>query len=280
MQLDILALIISLALFLCCLAFLVVFQWRKIEVSPTVIGVFLLPIVFYVTLSGTISELAGGGFSIKLHEISSKPVAAKSIELGSIVGTDALTADISQAAYFQIGQRVIAIDADAWEKLTEEQKKSRSLLLATSIYQSLLSGGFQGLIVLDGEQKPLGFFEASYFLDLLRLPLDRLAVDSKDKHLTITPEQVRVRLQETNFAALMNFPKVRAEREGNKIWMNDRSQLAELFETVRANRLEVIVLIDFRGRYVGVVSRDDLVDQILGGLLGSGSTHNNNGDSN
>ena len=159
MQIDVPALVISVALFACLLLILVVFNRRRIEVSPTAIGVFLLPIVFYLILSGAISEFAGGGFSVKLHEISSKPVATKSIEPGSIVGTKALNADIARSAYFQQAQRVIAIDADAWEKVPEADRNARELLLATSIYQSLLSGGFHGLIVLDGAQKPIGFFE-------------------------------------------------------------------------------------------------------------------------
>ncbi|MCZ4288080.1 hypothetical protein [Hoeflea alexandrii] len=272
MQIDVLALVISVALFACLLALLIAFNWRKIEVSPTVIGVFLLPIVFYLILSGAISEFAGGGFSVKLHELSSKPVATKSIELGSIVGTKALNADIARSAFFQQAQRVIAIDADAWEKVPEDDRNARVLVLATSIYQSLLSGGFHGLIVLDDAHKPIGFFESSYFLDLVRLPLDGGAIDYKVKHLTITPDQIKARLQKTNFAVLMKNPRIRATREGNKIWLDYRSTLAELFAAVRKNRLDAVVLIDFRGAYVGVVSRDNLVDQILDELLGAGST--------
>ena len=66
----------------------------------------------------------------------------------------------------------------------------------------------------------------------------------------------------------MKNPRIRATREGNKIWLDYGSTLAELFAAVRKNRLGAIVLVDFRGTYVGVVSRDNLIDQILDGLLG------------
>lgn len=254
-------------LFAACLLLSFAIASRGVNITPTLAAASFAIIAFYLVLSGSVSELTGGGFSVKLKQISSIQLEDQLIEHGDIVGTEALGNDLEAEAFFQRAQRVIAIDGEAWNELPDGGRLRKTQIIATSIYQSLLSGGFQGLLVTDRARKPVGFFEASYFLDLLRLPLDRAAIPLNERENVLSDDEILSRLKETNLFTLMRNPVVRAEREGNKVWVEYNEPAVTMFRRIRENNLESVILVDFRGQYVGAVSRDKVTAQILSALL-------------
>jgi hypothetical protein len=161
-----------------------------IDVKGSDWGALLAPLVAYLVLSGYLAELKAPGFEAKLIAKIEAPVPSALVQAHYIVGGDAPFTDIPGAAQWGRAQRVIAIEVDVWEKLTDAERITKGLPVAVSVYQSLLAGGFQGLVVLGEKQKPLGIFEGSYFLDLLRLPLERYAVGIEYEKDVMNPAQL------------------------------------------------------------------------------------------
>jgi hypothetical protein len=225
-------------------------------------GALLAPLVAYLVLSGYLAELKAPGFEAKLIAKIEAPVPSALVQAHYIVGGDAPFTDIPGAAQWGRAQRVIAIEVDVWEKLTDAERITKGLPVAVSVYQSLLAGGFQGLVVLGEKQKPLGIFEGSYFLDLLRLPLERYAVGIEYEKDVMNPAQLRAQFLETQLWGVLKFPRQRSE-EANKAFITYDIPRSKALAKMVEGKFEVLVVLDGAGRYMGVVSRKQLVDQLL-----------------
>jgi CBS domain-containing protein len=223
----------------------------------------LIPTVVYLVFSGTLTEFKAGGFEAKLQSRAQAPVPSGIISSAQIVGADAPAVDLPREVVFGRAQRVVAVRLGDWANVTNVQREGKAMVVAVAIYQSMLAGSFAGLVVLDDVQRPLGFFEASFFLDLLRIPLDRLTVPSSHVGNVLTNDQVRSRVLETNLWLVLQYPKERAEAEGNKeVAAYDITRIDAL-KLMTGKRLDALPVVDSSRRFMGVLARRDLVDQML-----------------
>tara|TARA_Y100000588_G_C14015302_1_gene821824 strand:- start:13 stop:819 length:807 start_codon:yes stop_codon:yes gene_type:complete len=267
MAADITAIALSLAATFIVLAALSFMRRLGSDVTISSASIFAALLVFYLVFSGLVEEFDAFGVSARLKSISEQKIATSSLEHAEVLGKDALNKPLTLDITFGKPQRVIAIDGDAWSSLNEQQQEDRTKEIAVSVFQSLLSGGFLGILVTDSEKRPIGFYEASFFLDTLRVPLVRPALSSDLTDHTLTGKEIWARLKQTNLAQTLKSPKNRAEAEANKIWLRKSTSIAEAFETVRNNKLDVLVLVDEDDRYFGAIPRKTIVDRILGELI-------------
>jgi CBS domain-containing protein len=235
----------------------------SISIAGTEWGALLAPMMAYLVFSGSLAEFKAPGFEAKLVARIDAPVPRRIIQTNYVVGGDAPSADVANNAFWGRGQTVIAVLAETWDKMAEGERVTKGLQVAVSVYQSLLAGGFLGIVVLDVKQRPLGFFEASYFLDVLRVPLDRSAVPSEFEKDVLTPAQIRARFFETQLWSLLRFPRQRVESEANKAFVAYDIPRKDALKKMVEENLEVLVVCDAGDRYMGVLSRRKLVDQLL-----------------
>ncbi len=262
------------------LGFLIAWVTTKllgITAGPTVAALVFLPVIVTLLFSDRIVELSAFGFEAKLRDVAASEISqdAKDTELSIWpselhLGSDAPERDLASEAFFgRAGHVVTIMGTPQWETLELEQRIDRAVEVAAVIYNSLLAGGYQALVILDGNKVPIGVFEASFFLDLLRIPLDVPALINKYEKFSASREVVRAQLQQTELWVILSFPAQRAELEGNKAWISSRASRLEVLNTMMDKRYEVMVLTDDRGRYAGVVARSDLVSSLLLNTLSS-----------
>ena len=241
----------------------------ELDIGSASWAVFFAPILAYLMFSGSLSEFKAAGIEAKFRDALSNSVPESILDIGSVVGQDAASTDLESATWMAVAQRVVVIQTSDWVNKGDDERRRDGIILATSIYQSLLSGGFEGLVVIDEERKPLGFFEASFFLDLLRLPLDRGVVPREEQEHVLTGHEIQTRVLETQIWPIVKHPVVRARNEGNKVWAQFDISKGDAFQLMVDNKLESLVIVDYSGRYIGVLSRDRLVDQLLMDLIGN-----------
>jgi CBS domain-containing protein len=226
-----------------------------------------IPTLAYLIFSGALTEFKAVGFEAKLQSRVQAAIPMRIIGSSQIIGGAAPSADLRLETAFGRAQHIIAVRTSDWENLTKPQHESKAVAVAVSIYQSILAGSFVGLVVLDEQQKPIGIFEASYFLDLLRIPLDRLAVSAEHESNVLTKEKVRSRIFETNIWLVLQHPKLRAREDGNKEFVPYDISKRDAFVRMVEKRVEVLPVTDPGGRFMGVLSKRSLADQIVLDLI-------------
>jgi CBS domain len=254
--------------------------------NPAILAaVLLVPAAFGLLVDDRLESINLLGVELKLREAAAQPVQGDSVarpadtaegeialglfDTSEILGAEAPMQNLEQLAFWAKSTHVLTIRASQWNfeipvKLQDiDGALGRAIPIAVVLYNSLLSGGFEALVVLDDRDMPLGVFEASYFYDLLRIPVDAIVPFGRYADLVPSNDMVLALLQQTNLWGILRGPKVRAESDGNKAWISARASRLEALHTINKKRFDVLVLTDDRGAYAGIVSRNDLVSNLL-----------------
>ena len=261
-----------------CLLLLWALKRVKFEVNVSSTSLFISLVFFYLMFANTLAEINVFGFRAKMKDTIHKPAEFFEMLPNRIVGHIFLSKvpvskDVDKYenlvldTLFGAPQRVIVIDGDYWNTLEDWKRHTFSIRMAVSIYQSILAGGFEGLVIIDRLKKPVGIFPRSYFNDLLRLPLDRIAVDEKYEKFVLTNQVITARFRETNLAGVLVHPIRRAELVSNRILASENTSLSKLYKLLQKHNLNSIILTNLRGEYVGIVTADSVQRQISASLI-------------
>ena len=267
MEFDLLALIAAIGFLSIGFIALIIAKRLSIELGASGWTLFFAPVLIYLVFGGFLSEFKAPGFEAKFREFTNQPVPVGLLEATELVGLDAPETDIQATTLFAVGQSVIAINASEWDKFSETQKEDQSVATAVAIYQSILAGGFEGLIVLDGDNNPIGFIETSYFYELLRIPLDRNILSSDEQVFVLNKQQRLARLKETRTWTLLKNPEFRGKRDGSKPWIKFSASQADAYKQMINNGYNELVVLDEKGKYKGVLTKERLTDAILSELI-------------
>lgn len=260
---DYQALILSFLITAICVGFLGVLKKYHLDVQVSSTSIFLSLVLFYLVFSGSLTEFSVLGIDAKLKAVVANPIDESAIDQTDILGQDSLDKDLNMEVFFGVPQRVIAVDGDAWMELGENEKHNKWRQIRNSIYQSLLAGQFLGLVVTDKQKKPEGVFGADNFLDLLRIPIEEYKVKSTDQKYVLSKQEIITRSQQTNLYAVLLNPIYRVRQEGSNISARFDAPLSELLDLVSKHRVELIILTDFNGEYLGIVTASKIQLAIL-----------------
>lgn len=239
----------------------------KIAEGTGLLALILMPFVAYLVFSGSLESFKGGGLEWKLRTVVTNPASGSTIK--GVFRTDDLVEKVLQAddtalnAFFGIPVEAIVINTRKWSQLSEAGRKQMAMRTGEVIYQSLLAGSFKCLIVVDGEDRPVGVFDRATFLDLLRVPYTLYPVSGPDTSASATPATVQQMIQQTETWIILMNPEVRALASGNKaVLSNDTSRLQAL-KTMSAQNWQAAVLTNPLGKLEGVVWRAALLETLL-----------------
>jgi len=260
------------------IALLLFLRRLKLDAGPNFVVLFLSPAILYLIFSGAIEELTLGDLGAKFKRTAQAPISAETLYVGDLIGADPATASVLGAAADRdrlLGrvERVRIVPADVWEKADEEGRFNLAGKLAVTIYQSLLTGQFVGVVVVDGDLRPLGFFDRAYFGELLRIPLDHgVATGRFARFRPVRPAEeerdwVIAQLMETQAWSFLIHPRVRAEQEGEKSFASLETSNGAALRQMAADDTNALIVRDGEGKYRGILTREALQAKLLSGFL-------------
>lgn len=255
--------------------------------AAALVAVLVLPTFFLLLLRGDIAQFGiPGVLQATIAQAGNAPVTADAVakvDAGSpesrdgpgsrlldtrdLVGTDAAEIDQRRAAYFGQATNVLLIREEQWRQMTPAERSTRAILIAIVIYNSMIAGSFDALVVTDDENRPIGVFERDYFLDLLRIPLEVTHLSGDLASFNPTNQQIVAGVQQSNLFTILRHPARRADIAGNKAWVAPDTSRLEAMQTMIENRFELLVVVDEKGSYLGIVTLKDLVARTLAEIL-------------
>ena len=260
---NIQAVILSLVITTGIIGLLVLLKKYHYDVQISLTGVFISLLLSYLVFSNSLSEFSVLGVDAKLKAAVSTPIDKSAIEHTNILGQDALGKNLELATIFGVPQRVIAIDGDAWMELEDNTKEEYWRRIRSSIYQSLLAGQFQGLVITNKLKEPVGVFSADSFLDLLRIPIENPSVSYAEQDFVLTEKEIIVRSKQTNLYAALKNPIYRVSQEGSNVSARFDTPLSNLLDLISEHHVNLIILTDYRGEYIGIVTASRIQQVIL-----------------
>ena len=263
---DIQALIFSLFITASCVGLLGILKKHHFDVQISSASIFFSLVLFYLVLSDSLSEFSVLGIDAKLKSVVARPIDKSVIDQTEILGQSSLDKNLTLDVFFGIPQRVIVINGDAWMKLSQIEKHNRWREIRNSVYQSLIAGKFLGLVVTNEKNKPEGIFHADNFKDLLRLPIESLHVNQSKQKYVLKPEEIITRSEQTNLYAVLLNPIRRVQSEGSNISVRFDTPLSELLDLINKHKAKLIIMTDFNGEYLGIVTSTSIQLAILKNL--------------
>ena len=224
-------------------------------------SVVLVPVAAFLIISGRVSEFAGYGLSAKFREAAASQDKPLHSEIKNIIASG--RAGIAQALLGP-GAEVAFLQAPAQP---QSQAAVPSIIegLASEIYPSLLRGTFQALVVTDKGGRVLGFFEPHFFSDLLRIEVIQTMRGSRQRY---DAERVRAQLEQTLLWDIVEQPDRRAKEWGVIATVKETDSNAAALRKMAESNASVLVVVDAKGTYKGIVRRQDIISTLLLALPG------------
>lgn len=260
---NIQAVIFSLSITTVIIGVLVLLKKNHFDVQISLTGILFSLLLSYLVFSNSLSEFSVLGVDAKLKAAVSTPIEKSEIEHTNILGQDALGKNLKLANIFSVPQRVIAIDGDAWMEQEEDTRHENWRRIRNSVYQSLLAGQFQGLVITNKLKEPVGVFSADSFLDLLRIPIENPSVSYEEQDFVLTEKEIIVRSKQTNLFAALKNPIKRVTIEGSTVSARFDTPLSNLLDLISEHDVNLVILTDYRGEYIGIVTASRIQQVIL-----------------
>jgi hypothetical protein len=237
-------------------------RYLKVNAGVLLVSALFAPAVLFLGLSGRLVEFKGLGLEAKFQEAAARPIIPTSVNPSS-PSASAIEQLSGAKAYFGIGSQVVILEAPTADVPISRQ---RVLDVAVQIYPGLLQGNFELLVVLDSSKKVLGYFRREFFFDLFRIELEQTIRGARQK---FDSERVGEQLEQTQLWDIVEYPRMRAESWGSKLFipLNDSNARA-LVKLTSANQ-EAAVVVGAEGTYAGIVRRSDIVSELLTALTGT-----------
>jgi energy-coupling factor transporter transmembrane protein EcfT len=243
----------------------------KIAEGTGLLALILMPFVAYLVFSGSMESFKGGGLEWKLRTVATAPASGSTLK--GVFRTDDLVEKVLQAedtelnAFFGIPVEAVIVNTSKWAKLSDAGRVQMTLRTGEVIYQSILAGSFKCLVIVDGENRPMGLFEKTAFLDLLRVPYTLYPVSGPDTSAAATSSTVYQMLQQTELWIILKNPDVRALASGSKAVLSSDTSRIEALKTMSVQKWQAAVLTNPLGKLESVVWLPTLLETSLLELL-------------
>lgn len=240
---------------------------------------FVPSIILLITNNRVEIFKAAGFFEVSFRELATEPVSTDAsaridtpqeeisgrrlVDAGDILAAGASGQSFERMALFAASTSVIIVRSSQWSNVTPDRRLDMAMPIASVIYNSIISGNFQALVVVDDDSAPLGVFESSYFMELLRIPLDVNTLPSEFAEFRPSRSATRAQVLESRLWALLLAPATRAEIEGNKSWLPETSRRIDSLKFMDENGYKVLVTLDEDGSYSGIVTIGDISNRLL-----------------
>lgn len=255
---HILATVVALSIGLSLVA--LVRRWLKSDSGALLVAVLFAPVIVFLGMSGQLVEFKGFGLEAKFRAIASTPIKATAV-VPTSPSVSAIEAQSEAKRHFSIGSQVVVLREPSG---TDNNGSPNTLEVATKIYPGLLDATFEALVVLDDQDRVIGYFPRTYFYDLLRIELVQFRVE---------PEPVGRQLDQTQLAHLVKFPRRTAESEGWNLVLIESISKAEALKQITESGQTLSVVVDHSGRYRGIVVRSVLADELVAAMAGTFSAN-------
>jgi CBS domain len=224
--------------------------------------VVTIPLIFWGT-SGRISEISGLGVTAKFADVARIRINAGDLQIKRVSIIEAPGEGSEHAAMFEVCSPIIAMRSD--EKPSDMNERYRNVYVFTkAIAASLNCGKLKGVVVLDSQKRYLGSFEPSFFAESAGLWTLMRPDQSLDKPLDRL-EQGKLIAANTTFGTAILYPEVRVkvDGEGFEATIRENASLEEAIEALHLVRRPFLAITDGLGRFKGIVTRDDVLTEIL-----------------
>lgn len=232
------------------------------ESSALLVAVLIAPTVFYLGLSGRLVEFKGLGVEAKFQQAAAKIVIPSNVRPAE-PSASAIQEISSAKALLGMGSAVVLLTAPEKDRAITPQSVFE---VASQISPGLLQGTFELLVIVDQKEKVLGYFRREFFFDLLRIELDQTMRGSRKQ-----PDSKRVgeQLEQTQLWDIVEYPKMRAESWGSRVFIDTADTNAEALRKLTSSNQDVAVVVSATGAYAGIVRRTDIIAELLGALASS-----------
>lgn len=247
------SLVVGLGLVVMCTRYL------KVDSGALLVAVLFAPAVLFLGLSGRLVEFKGFGLEAKFQQLAARAIAPTNIK--PVSPSASAIRDVSEAkAFFGLGSEVVIVEAP---KADIPVTRQRVLDVALQIYPGLLQGRFELLVVVDSTNKVLGYFHREFFFDLLRIEIEQTLRGLRKAYDSV---QVGEQLEQTQLWDIVQYPAIRAEASGTKLYIkNTESNASALAKFASANQ-DAAVVVDANDAYAGIIRRNDIVAELIGAL--------------
>jgi CBS domain-containing protein len=224
-----------------------------VEGDAILVALLVVPLVLYLTLSGSVREFGAGSLSVKLNEVSREPVV-DSANAEHVVADPGPTFDPANP----VGVKTNANQAQVLALTLGRQYEPDNVL---AWLRNLADAAEVPLLIVRGDQgQVLAYMTYRSALDLLRRP-DRAAqftnlVEGGDPDV---------------FDGGGGFSALRTET------LSEKSTNAEALAAMEEAGFDTLVVVDRKGRFKGIVERDRVLSRMMLGLVTPHSTTSRTG---
>jgi len=231
----------------------------KLDSGALLVSVLFAPAVLYLGLSGRLVEFKGLGLEAKFQAIAAKPVSPIS-KIRTIAPSGSDVQDVAEAkSLLGMGANVVFVkDVDRRQRVKGQEVSQ----YARRIIPGLLDGSFNALVVVDANQKVLGYFPRTHFLDLLRVVVDPVSRGGVEKSEVDYPAMYDA-LMQTKLWDIVEYPRARTESEGQNLLIRSSMSNAQALSEFNKTRQEVAVVVNQDGTYGGILRRPDVMAELL-----------------
>lgn len=213
-------------------------SFLRVQGDAILVALLVVPSALYLTLSGRVSEIAAGNLSLKLREVSSKPVG-------------------QSATQYVIADLAVQMDAARPTKKTDPNRAKvvtlihgsgqyeRDLVLSKLISLAEVSPVLF-LIILDDRQRVLAYMTYRSALDLLKRP------GRGDQFINLVKTGKLDAFDDGG-----GFSAIKTE-----ILLNSATN-AEALSLMERMGLDALVVVDRKGRFEGIIERDRMLSRMM-----------------
>jgi CBS domain-containing protein len=231
------------------------------EISRTVL--ILLPVLFYLILSGKLAELEVTGLKAKFRDIASEKVidTARATEL-AISALEANEPNFFLDVMFQQCRPYYVISAKTARKDGKLEREA-VLNIAGSIRAAMVCGKFKGLVVVTETKTPIGMFARDQFLELARIPLVLYGAGK-----IVDSNKVYDDVMSSELGVVISSPEERAKSdEAYKVIVKWNESLDKVYKELIDGGFDTAMIVDRFGRFDGIITRSAIESRVIGKLM-------------
>lgn len=224
---------------------------------------FFAPFLVYLIMSGHLSEFRGVGFEARFKTAVNDPIKTAPLKAAIPKALIAPDEDRMRLMAF-VGEGSEAFLLKSSDGLGDAKTSAKALLYGKNIYDSLLEGRMEVLVIVDGDDRVVGYYDRNHFLDLLRIEFEQL------NETGLTQEQINEpvikKLKNTNLWHIVAFPVKRCSSDEalcKKVTALENESYLTVLELMQKEGLRTVVVADRQHRYKGLVRRNDIMDELL-----------------
>lgn len=226
-------------------------------------AIILAPLILYLLVTGKISEFEGLGWKAKFREVVVEKVTdtARASDL-MISSPEANKPNFFKEAFWLSCRPYYVLTDKTAKSATGELDQQAVINIATAIRSSIICGRFEALVILNAEEKPVGFFRPTQFLEIFRIPLVTYNATPP------TAESVYNQIMSSELGVILSNPVIRGKSdEAEHLNVSSDANIETTYKTLVEKGSNVAMITDRLGRFDGIITRTVLEGRIIERLL-------------